>query len=145
MTNRTKRTRRAPTFVTDAGGREIALVHLANHPIPARILRKDFEQLMAAGYTDQWTFNDSGNGYAYVKLGKAELPGARATIARLLMQPGYRRQVKYLDGDRTNLVRGNLYLKDDNRGKKGKTPLARLVARLVASTKRLAQRAALMP
>lgn len=123
----TAKTKRTPTYyTTDTRGQEIAHVPLTNHPTPVRILREDFEALMAAGWSDRWKLNDSGNGYAYVKAPAPGTLGNHAIVARLLMQPGWRQQVKYRDDDRTNLVRSNLYLVADSRGKKGKTPAAKL-------------------
>ena len=120
--------KRTPTFTSDENGNDIALVPLANHSNPARVLRKDFDALRAAGWSDQWTFNDSGNGYAYVKVGNSQSLGNLAIVARLLMKPGKREMIRYRDGDRTNLVRSNLYIEPDPRGKKGKTPGAKLMA-----------------
>lgn len=122
----TAKTKRTPTHATDTQGREIVLVPLANQAAPVRILKADFDALIAAGWSDQWKLNDSGNGYAYVKVPETGTCGRHAIVARLLMQPGRREQVCYRDGNRTNLIRSNLYPIADPRGRKGKTPVAKL-------------------
>lgn len=112
--------KRTVAFTTNSQGRSIALVPLANHPTPARIRRDDLEALQAAGWSANWTFNDSGNGSAYVKCRGGSSRGGHATVARLLMQAGRHEQVKYHDGDRTNLTRENLYTDTDPRSRKGR-------------------------
>ncbi len=52
-----KRRHRQPVLTTNNHGQPIVLVPLVNHPKPARIDAKDFEMLLADGYSDQWNFN----------------------------------------------------------------------------------------
>lgn len=105
-------------FTIDHDGERIALVPLANHDAPAKLLASDYRRIVGDGFTDQWTLNSNGQGNAYVRCGAAKVRGQLATVARLLLEPpkGYR--VTYLDGDRLNLRRDNLKLAKGARPKK---------------------------
>ena len=114
------RTQRTLTFCQDRDGEAIALVPLANHTKPAKILREDLEHLLAAGYSDQWTFNQAGSGYSYVRCAMSHRRGNLASVARLILNAPRGRVVTYLDENRLNLRRDNLALKPGNA--KGATP-----------------------
>lgn len=107
--------RRTPTTTHDHRGRVVVLVPLANHPIPARLRLSDFEALKAQGVSDQWTLNKAKPGHGYVRASAAHAAGHLVTIARLLLDAQQGRQIGYRDGDRTNLLRENLYLKGTER------------------------------
>lgn len=107
--------RRTPTTTHDQRGRVIAIVPLANHPTPARLLLSDFEALKAQGVSDQWTLNEAKPGHRYVRAFSSDGAKRLVTIARLLLDAQRGRQIGYHDGDRTNLLRENLYLKGTER------------------------------
>lgn len=107
--------RRTPTTTHDQRGRAVALVPLANHPTPARLLLSDFEALKAQGVSDQWTLNEAKPGYRYVRASSSDGAKHLVTIARVLLDAQQGRQIGYHDGDRTNLLRENLYLKGNER------------------------------
>lgn len=109
--------RREVRHTTDTDGKAIVLVPLANHDEPAKVLAEDFAAIIAAGFTDQWTLNSSGNGYAYVRCG-ADMRGHLATVARLVTKPRKGFMVRYQDRDRLNLRRDNLRLVKGARPKK---------------------------
>lgn len=113
----TKQPRRV-RFAIDLDGKRIALVPLANHDIPAKLLAGDYRRIVGDGFTDQWTLNSNGKGNAYVRCGVANVRGHLATVARVLLEPpkGYR--VTYLDDNRLNLRRDNLKLAKGARPKK---------------------------
>ncbi|MDY0056739.1 MAG: hypothetical protein RBS46_10630 [Methyloversatilis sp.] len=107
--------RRTPITTHDQRGRALALVPLANHPTPARLLLDDFEALKARGVSDQWTLNEAKPGHSYVRASTGDAAQHLVTIARLLLDAQRGRQIGYHDGDRTNLLRENLYLKGTER------------------------------
>ena len=118
-----KRTQRTLTFRQDHDGQAIALVPLANHSKPAKILQEDLEFLLVAGYSDQWTFNQAGSGYSYVRCAVSNRRGNLASVARLILNAPRGRVVTYLDDNRLNLRRDNLRLRVGNA--KGVTRSAR--------------------
>lgn len=107
--------RRTPTTTHDQRGRAVVLVPLANHPKPARLLLSDFEALKAQGVSDQWTLNKAKPGHRYVRASSSAGAKHLVTIARVLLDAQRGRQIGYHDGDRTNLLRENLYLKGGER------------------------------
>ncbi len=88
-----------------AEGRHCVRVPLAGDRGHAELYAEDMEALTTAGTSLRWSFNSSGNGYAYVK---AATHNNMRTVARLLMQAGPGEQVDYLDGNPRNLRRDNL-------------------------------------
>lgn len=114
-------TRKKPRHVrhtTDQDGKPIVLVPLGNKPARAKLLKKDFESIIQAGYTDQWFINDNGSGNAYVRCRASEVRGNVATVGRLIAAPPKGYQVRYRDGDHLNLRRDNLKLEKGARPKK---------------------------
>lgn len=109
-----KRRERECTYLYDRDGEEIVLVPLANNPKPAKILRRDFEAILAAGFTHLWTLNSSGNGYSYVRCADNRRKGNLASVARLITKAGRNRIVHYRDENRLNLRRDNLILSSGN-------------------------------
>ena len=112
--------RRLPVLTTNDYGQPIVLVPLANHSRPARIDAKDFEMLLADGYSDQWNFNRVGQAYGYVRCKNGKIKGGLSTVARLVLGAGEKKVVHYRDGDRLNLCRSNLYITKGNAS--GATP-----------------------
>ena len=112
--------RRQPVLTLNDHGQPIVLVPLANHSRPARIDAKDFEMLLADGYSDQWNFNRIGQGYGYVRCKDGKIKGGLSTVARLVLGAGENQVVHYRDGDRLNICRSNLYITKGNA--KGATP-----------------------
>ncbi len=106
--------RRQPVLSTNDHGQPIVFVPLANHSRPARIDAKDFEMLLAEGYSDQWNFNQVGQGYGYVRCKDGKIKGGLSTVARLVLGTGQKHVVHYRDGDRLNLCRSNLYITKGN-------------------------------
>lgn len=105
----TTRHKRLPTHLMDRDGKAITLVPLASGGT-AKVFTEDFYRLTAAGFSDQWTANDAGNGYSYVRCARNGATGRLVTVPRLIMAPPRGYVVRYLDGDRTNLRRDNLCL-----------------------------------
>ena len=107
--------KRPPVFATDVAGAPIVMIHLANHPLPAVMDREDFDAWQTMGLSLAWTLNASGSRKAaYVKAAHpgSEATGNLITPARIIAGAGRHQRVRYLDGDRLNLRRGNLYLCD---------------------------------
>lgn len=73
---------------------------------------EDFDALTAAGFTDQWISNSDGKGRSYVRAFAPGMPGGLFTVAVVIMRPSPGYRVRYRDGDRLNLRRGNLYLRE---------------------------------
>lgn len=109
-----KRIERPVSFCLDHDGEAIALIPLANHHKPAKILREDFDRLLAAGYSDQWTFNKAGPPYSYVRCAVSNRRGNLVSVARLVLNAPPGRVVTYQDDNRLNLRRDNLALKPGN-------------------------------
>lgn len=109
-TNTSKQPRQPRT--THEGGKTITLVPLAGSTDPAQLFAEDFDAIKAAGFSDQWQLDSSGNGYAYVRAHRRD-PAAKArsiSVVRLIMKPEPGEKVCYLDGNRLNLRRDNLTL-----------------------------------
>lgn len=105
-----KRSPRSPIPATDTDGAAIVLVPLANTSRVAKLLAEDFARLQARGITAQWAFNEAKPGYGYVRCGCPSAVRGLVTVACLIMEPPRGFNVRYRDGDRTNLRRENLYL-----------------------------------
>jgi len=104
------KTTRTPIRTVDRDGAEIVLVPLANHHLPAKLLADDFDRLVSDGVSLAWTFNDNGSGYGYVRTYSGAVAGKLTSIARLIVNAGRGKVVKYRDGDRLNLRRDNLWI-----------------------------------
>ena len=112
----TKQMKRQPTFTTDNEGTPIAVVPLANGRA-ATLDLTDWEDLICGGVTPNWTFNDNGGGFSYVR---CQSPDNLLIVGREIMQAGKGEMVRYRNGDRTDLRRANLRLV---RGGRAKGPL----------------------
>ena len=109
----TKQPKRQPTFTTDNDGLPIVIVPLANGRA-ATVDLADWEDLLCAGLTPQWTLNDSGNGFAYVRAqGRENL----VVIARVITGAGRREIVRHRNGDHLDLRRRNLCVMSGGRAK----------------------------
>ncbi len=67
--------RRQPVLTLNDHGQPIVFVPLANHSRPARIDAKDFEMLLAEGYSDQWNFNRVGWAYGFLRCNNGKIEG----------------------------------------------------------------------
>jgi hypothetical protein len=102
---------RQPTYATNEDGQQVVLVRLANFDVAVRVLTSDFEALLAANISTQWTLNrNSVDGIGYVRAPSSEVTRQLVTVARLIMRAGPGEVVRYHSGDRTDLRRANLYL-----------------------------------
>lgn len=98
--------KRQPTFTTDNAGTPIAVVPLANGRA-ATLDLTDWEDLIGRGTSPNWTFNDNGEGLAYVR---CQSPDNLLIVAREITRAGKGEMVRYRSGDRTDLRRANLRL-----------------------------------
>lgn len=103
--------RRFPVRLTSRRN-SIVQVPLANAPGRfATLDADDFDRLREAGVSDQWTLNGDGHGNAYVRVA-IRTKGRLVSVARLIVGAPAGRVVKYYDGNRTNLRRRNLTMKE---------------------------------
>jgi hypothetical protein len=75
--------------------------------------RDDFDAMQAMGLSFAWTLNGNGKGSpprVKASHARAEATGSLITPARIITGAGARQRVRYLDGNRLNLRRANLYL-----------------------------------
>ena len=100
-----QRQRRDPIYTTSGA----VQVPLANHSEPAILDRADFDRLKVLGITDQYTLNGSPRGQ-YVRCHLPNRSDGLVSVARLIIEAGRGHQVKYRDGNRLNLRKGNLYI-----------------------------------
>ncbi|MGN6383168.1 MAG: hypothetical protein ACTHMK_11265 [Dyella sp.] len=110
MTKYKHRTAADITFTTDATGRRIAHVGLSGTKERAKLLAEDLDRIVAAGYSLLWSFTATGRNRRYVLLQAINPKGRKRTltVARLITKAGRGQIVKYLDGDRLNLLPENL-------------------------------------
>lgn len=130
------RAERHPVRSTDPLGR--AIVRVPVH-VPRRLRdqlgspvqwvavdAEDFDRSIAAGLGSQWYLNASGQGTPYVRATLMRSGGRLVSVAGFLMGDHRRRQVRFLDGDRLNLRRSNLELKE-RRGRVRPDPFAEVL------------------
>jgi hypothetical protein len=98
-----------PTQTLDTDGQPIVVIPLASGGT-AKILQADWQNWIDDGRSTYLTLNDNGTGCAYVRCPHPTASGSLVTVARVLMGARRGQNVKYRDGDRTNLRRDNLYL-----------------------------------
>lgn len=109
--------RRFPVRLTTRRN-SIVQIPLANAPGRfATLDTDDFDRLRAAGISDQWFLNSDGHGNAYVRVamrtkGRLAPLGRLVSVSRLIVRAPPGRVVKHRDGDRTNLRRRNLTMKE---------------------------------
>lgn len=97
---------------TDTDGAEIVLVPLANLTVKAKVLKEDYERLIALGLSNRWNLNSNNNGLHYVRVSPVNLKGGQTLtellVSRLVAQAGSKQIVRYQDGNRLNLRSDNL-------------------------------------
>ena len=71
----------------------------------------DYEQLRTR-FPGAWRLNDNGRGAVYVRAKTPGLNYRNVNLAREVLQPGLGRVVRYRDGNRLNLRRSNLQVKE---------------------------------
>ena len=100
----------APQFTTDADGQQLVHVALANTDQRATLYAEDYQRLISAGFSRHWSFNDNGNGSAYVKANGRRADGrqTKVRIARLIAGAGKGEHVRFADGNTRNLRADNL-------------------------------------
>ena len=81
---------------------DLVFIPLANSEKAATLDSNDFQSLMAKKVSPRWTLSQAGK----------VMTGTNKTVARLVCEAGKGQQVKYADGDPTNLRRSNLLLTD---------------------------------
>lgn len=107
---------RIPEFYSDADGRKLARVPLANRSEFATIDRDSWGELVERGISMSWCFND--NGTPTQRYVRCQGEDRRLTIvARLIVGAGPRTRIRYNDGDRLNLRRENLSLEEGGHAK----------------------------
>ena len=87
-------------------------VPLANTNEPAILDAADYRMLEREGLGHSWTFNPNGSGMCYVKASTMKLPGHLVAVARLIIGAKAGQVVSYRDGNRLNLPRSNLYIRE---------------------------------
>lgn len=80
----------------------------------------DYVALVAEGLPTRWFLNRAGSGHDYVRFAPGRFAGKLETVARRIVRSRPGRIVRYVDGDRLNLRRSNLYLIPGNA--RGQTP-----------------------
>jgi hypothetical protein len=110
MTSR--RSPRAVQISVDANGCRMATVPLASSGAFAILDAEDYETLMAAGVSSRRQLNRSQSGNAYVRCRNPFVANGLVSVSRIIMCPPHGQVVRHKDGNRTNLRRHKLYLKE---------------------------------
>lgn len=107
-----KKQQAAPEFTTDADGRKLVHVALANTQKRATLDADEYQRLMDAGWSRHWSTANTGGRFDYVLTMGCSPSGSRrsVTVARLIAQATKGQRITYADGDRTNLLRENLLI-----------------------------------
>jgi hypothetical protein len=71
---------------------------------------EDFDIHEARGLSWQWLLHDNGRGLLYVAVPLTDATGGLVTVSRLLVNAPPGSRIKYLDGNRLNLRRENLFV-----------------------------------
>lgn len=104
-------------WTVDESGRPLVRVSIPNCHRPAVLLGEDYAALMLAGVSPNWFINQNGRKLWYVRT-PVGVNGRPDTVARLILGVGKGARVKYVDGNRLNLRRENLYVEQTRRLKK---------------------------
>lgn len=115
--NNKKQESHEPVFTTNHYSREIVHIPLSNSLEPAVVDQSDYDRLIAAGLSNQWTWNEFRRGYrkyGYVRCRVSQTKGEKVSLARLIARAKPGMIVKYRDGNPKNLCRNNLVLKKGN-------------------------------
>lgn len=97
-----------PIHFTDSEGTRLVRVPLGNSRQSAILNHSDFERIQAKGYTGGWYLNGA-EGCSYVRVYAGDHRGEQTTVARLITNAPRGQGVRYMDGNRLNLRRSNLY------------------------------------
>ncbi len=92
------------TKIEEIVGKTIYHIRLGRGDKTARIYKEDYEELMGLGVSELWCEGALNYVSCYCK----GAPGNRIIIARALMDAGDKETVRYIDGDKTNLLKDNL-------------------------------------
>ncbi len=106
----TSKKKRHPIRTTDSDGTPIVQVPLKHSDQYATLYAEDFDRIMELGYSDQWWPKETWPGCCYAFVSNPRLHHNNLTVARLVVEAQHRQIVKYHDGDRFNLRRGNLHI-----------------------------------
>ena len=96
-----------PTAGVDLDGKPVLYIRLDPAHV-CKLFPEDYARLVADGYGPTWRFASSGNGFGYVRVGRAKFAGRNRTVARLIVGPEPFRNVRHNDGNPLNLRRDNL-------------------------------------
>jgi hypothetical protein len=96
-------------WTLDDSGRPLVQVSIPNCHRPAVLLGEDYAALMLAGVSPNWFINQNGRKLWYVRT-PVGVNGRPDTVARLILGASNGARVKYVDGNRLNLRRENLYV-----------------------------------
>lgn len=92
----------------DDDGRAVVGVPLSNRPgLHAWLYAEDHETIVLEYGTASWFVNDNGDGRLYVRLRNTD-SHRNVMVSRLVVSDPAVSIVRYRDGDRLNLRRGNL-------------------------------------
>ncbi|WP_417624020.1 hypothetical protein [Paremcibacter congregatus] len=112
------KTKRTPIHTYDLDRKPIVLVPLGGNIANgqhAKLLKKDYEELLSRGYSPNWCLLDDGSGRnQYVTL-YDRMKGNQVKVPRLIMSASSDQVIRYMDGNRLNLRRDNLHLQDRER------------------------------
>lgn len=92
----------------DHDGRAIVLVPLAYSSERVKLLPDDYDKLVLAGVSAEWTRRGTEGRYVYCG---SRREGDLAIVARLIVGAGPGGQVNYHDGNRLNLRKENLWIR----------------------------------
>lgn len=112
--------KRIPYLSRNHRGATVMMVPLANDLGPAAVDPGDLARLMKEAWSDQWYLNSN-----CVRVANQAVRGAQIGVARLIVRARPGQVVQYVDGDRLNLRRDNLYTHEGNA--RGNTPGRRRV------------------
>ena len=90
----------------------VILIPLAGDLGMVRLNAADHARLRAQGFSDQWCLHRDRDGRAYVRVANPERRGGVLTVARLILDTPAGRIIRYRNGDRTDLRRVNLWVKE---------------------------------
>ena len=112
----------------DEYGRKIVRVPLAKGRGEAVIDQRDFDLLMRIGVSPAWFLNGTERG-RYVRTSMRGIRGSLVGVARVITRARRGQIVKYRDGNRLNLRRGNLKVAS---GRSNRTDAVEIVRAAVA-------------
>lgn len=97
----------------DDFGRPIVRQELSNRPgVFAVVDEADYQRLTERGISTTWILNSNGQGQHYVRCYLPSVAGALGQVARIILEPGNGRRVRYANSDRLDLRRCNIRVED---------------------------------